>query len=77
MEVTIQHINIYNDGLIEMIVVCNICQEKNYHTITHASTKTKNKIAIDFSKLGKRCCGAHMSKEGKTTICDAEYKLYN
>ena len=77
MEVTIQHINIYNDGLIEMIVVCNICKEKNYHTITHASTKTNNKITIDFSKLGKRCCGAHMSKKGKITICDATYKLYN
>ena len=77
MEATIQHINIYNDGLIEMIVVCNICKEQNYHTITHASTKTNNKITIDFSKLGKRCCGSHMSKEGKTSICDADYKLYN
>ena len=39
MEATIQNINIYDDGLIEMVVICNNCKVTNYHTITHSSTK--------------------------------------
>lgn len=65
MEAVIQQINIYNDGAIEMVVICNSCKKQNFHTINHASTKTNKKISIDFSKLGKRCCGAHMSKKDK------------
>ena len=77
MEAIIQEINIYNDGVIEMVVICNSCKKQNFHTITHASAKTNNKITIDFSKLAKRCCGAHMSKKGQMTICEADYNLYN
>jgi hypothetical protein len=53
MEAIIQQINIYNDGAIEMVVICNSCKKQNFHTINHASTKTNKKISIDFSKLGK------------------------
>jgi len=77
MEAIIQEINIYNDGVIEMVVICNSCKKQNFHTITHASAKTSNKITIDFSKLGKRCCGPTMSKDGKNIICYADYNLYN
>jgi hypothetical protein len=55
MESTIQFIDVYNDGLIQMIVICNTCKNKNVHTITNSSTKQKDKITIDFSILGKRC----------------------
>ena len=75
MEANIQYINVYNDGLIEMIVICNSCKKQNIHTITHTSSKTNDKITIDFSKLGKRCCGVHV-QHGKNTICDADYNLY-
>lgn len=76
MEANIQHINVYDDGLIEMIVVCNSCKKLNVHTITHASTKSDDKITIDFFKLGKRCCGNH-GKPGKPdTMCCANYNLY-
>ena len=34
MEATIQHINIYDDGLIEMIVICNNCKNTNYQYST-------------------------------------------
>ena len=37
MEANIQYINVYNDGLIEMIVICNSCKKQNVHTITHLS----------------------------------------
>jgi len=77
MEAIIQHINIYNDGAIEMVVICNSCKKQNFHTISHASTKTNKKISIDFLKLGKRCCEPNMSKKGQMNICDAEYNLYN
>jgi hypothetical protein len=69
MEASIQKINIYDDGLIDMIVICNKCKHTNYHTITHSSTKKDDKITIDFSKLGKRCCDNFVK-------CDADYKLY-
>ena len=54
MEANIQYINIYYDGLIEMVVICNSCKIQNIHTITHTSSKTNDKITINFSKLGKR-----------------------
>ena len=79
MEATIQNIKIYNDGLIEMVVICNSCKNINYHTITHASTKQDNKIIIDFSKLGKRCCDNRrkLNNSGKlNNTCYADYKLY-
>ena len=68
MEVNIQYINVYNDGLIQMIVICNSCKKKNIHTITHASTNLPDKIKIDFANLGKRCCDNFK--------CDADYNLY-
>jgi hypothetical protein len=75
MEVTIQQIKIYNDGIIEMVVCCNKCKNINCHTITHASTKIDDKIIIDFSKLDKRCChNFEMTKKQKTYNVD--YKLY-
>jgi hypothetical protein len=48
MEANIQYIKVYNNGLIEMIVICNSCKIQNTHTITHASTKTNDKITINF-----------------------------
>jgi hypothetical protein len=75
MEATIQNINIYNDGSIEIVVICNNCNHKNYHTITHASTTNGNKTSIDFSKLGKRSCDNHGQLKTKN-ICYADYKLY-
>jgi hypothetical protein len=80
METTIKEINIYNDGVIEMIVKCSSCHNLNRHTITHASTKYNNKITVDFSKLGKRCCDNHgkivNGEVDVTSICYSEYKLY-
>ena len=76
MEATIQHINIYDDGLIEMVVICNNCKHTNYHTITRSSTKIGDKTTIDFSKLGKRCCDNFHGNNGQTPKCDADYNLY-
>jgi hypothetical protein len=76
MEATIQHINIYNDGLIEMVVICNNCKHTNYHNITHSSTKNSDKTTIDFSKLGKRCCANYEKQENSNLVCYADYKLY-
>lgn len=80
MEATIQYIHIYDDGLIEMVVMCNNCKKTNYHTITHASTKQDDKNTIDFSKLGKRCCDNHkklITLNGtKGVDCNTDYKLY-
>ena len=76
MEATIQNINIYNDGIIEMAVICNSCKKTNYHTITHASNKQDDKITIDFSKLGKRCCHNYGKLNKPNTMCRADYKLY-
>jgi len=76
MDATIEYINLYNDGVIEMIVICNSCKKQNVHTITHSSTKTKDKITIDFSKLGKRCCDNHGQFAKPNTVCYADYTLY-
>lgn len=76
MEATIQYINIYDDGLIEMVVICNNCQHTNYHTITHSSIKNGNKTTIDFSKLGERGCDNYGTPGKKNSICCADYKLY-
>ena len=76
MEATIQHINIYDDGLIEMVVICNNCKNINYHTINDSSTKNGNKTTIDFSKLGKRCCDNHGKPDNSTLVCYTNYKLY-
>lgn len=73
MEATIQSINIYDDGLIVMVVICNQCKHTNYHTITNSSTKIDDKTIIDFSKLGKRCCDNY---EKHNSVCYADYKLY-
>ena len=66
---TIQHISIYDDGLIEMVVICDNCKKTNCHTITHSSTKNDDKTTIDFFKLGKRCCDNH-------SVCYSNYQLY-
>ena len=76
MEANIQYINIYNDGLIEMVVICNSCKIQNIHTITHTSSKTNDKITINFSKLGKRCCHNYGQPGNPNTICYADYNLY-
>ena len=79
MEATIQYINMYDDGLIEMVVICNVCKHVNYHTITHSSTKNGDKTTIDFSKLGKRGCDnfGKLKKSGSVgSVCYANYKLY-
>jgi hypothetical protein len=72
MESTIKHINIYDDGLIEMVVICNNCKHTNYHTITHSSLKNGDKTIIDFSKLGKTCC-QNFAKPNSAFYAD--YKL--
>jgi hypothetical protein len=74
MEATIQHIHIYEDGVVEMVVMCNACNHVNTHNITHSSTKKGGKITVDFSKLGNRCCDNH-GKNPKS-MCTADYKLY-
>ena len=76
MEATIQHINIYDDGLIEMVVICNNCKHTNYHTITRSSTKIGDKTTIDFSKLGKRCCDNYEKQKNSNLVYYADYKLY-
>ena len=76
MEATIQHINIYDDGLIEMVVICNNCKHTNYHNITHSSTKNGDKTTIDFSKLGQRCCDNYEKQKNSNLVCYADYKLY-
>jgi hypothetical protein len=76
MEATIQNINIYDDGVIEMVVICNICKHTNYHTITHSSTKNGDKTTIDFSKLGKRSCDNYGKLNQNSDCCYADYKLY-
>ena len=76
MESNIQYIKVYNNGLIEMIVICNSCKIQNTHTITHASTKTNDKITINFSKLGKRCCDNFGHLGNLNTMCGIEYNLY-
>ena len=75
MEAKIEFINIHNDGIIEMVVVCNSCGKQNIHNLTNALTKTNNNTVINFSKLGKRCCDNH-GQNGKP-ICYADYNLYN
>ena len=59
-----------------MVVSCNNCKHINYHTITHSSTKNSDKITIDFSKLGKRCCDNFHGNNGETPKCEVNYKLY-
>lgn len=76
MEATIQHINIYDDGLIEMVVICNNCKHTNYHNITHSSTKHGYKTTIDFSKLGNRSCDNHGKLKNQISACYVDYKLY-
>ena len=75
MEAIINHIGIYDDGMIEISVTCNMCKEINYHNITNASIKKDNKIIIDFSKFGKRCCD-NLGNRDVNTICTGDYKLY-
>jgi len=76
MEATIQHINMYDDGLIEIVVICNNCKHTNHHTITHSSRKNGDKTTIDFSKLGKRCCHNFGNLKKPNLWCYANYKLY-
>jgi hypothetical protein len=60
-----------------MFVICNSCNKQNIHTITHASSKTNDKITIDFSKLGKRCCDGRYIQNDQRIRCGADYNLYN
>jgi hypothetical protein len=62
---SIQRIHIYDDGVIQMVVICNYCKHINTHTIGHSSTKTGDQTIINFSKLGRRCCD--------NMLCDADY----
>ena len=75
MEAIIKYINIYNDGLIEMVVICNICKSKNIHNITHTVKNNDDKLIIDFSQLGKRCCG-NFKNVKQEILCEANYNLY-
>jgi hypothetical protein len=76
MEVNIKFLNFYNDGKIEIVVQCNNCKKINYHNITNSSTKTADKLTIDFLKLGTRCCDNHGEFNKPETMCNANYKLY-
>ena len=64
MEATIQYINVYDNGSIEMVVICNNCNHTNYHNITHSS------------KLGKRSCDNFGKLKNPNFVCYADYKLY-
>ena len=77
MESTIQKMNIYDDGVIEIIVKCNECNHTNYHTLSKNCFKKKSdKITIDFSKLGKRVCDNFRKPKTPTFVCNGHYKLY-
>lgn len=76
METTIQNITIYDDGIIEMVVMCNICSHINTHTINHATIKNDGKRIIHFSKLGKRCCDNHPKTQVPDSGCYTDYNLY-
>ena len=52
----IQNIIIYDDKIVEILVRCPYCNNKNMHNITHAVTHTNNILNIDFIKLGNRMC---------------------
>ena len=67
----------YDDGLVEIIVICNLCNTNNCHTITGSSTKHADKTTIDFSNLGTRCCHNYGKPENQVnTMCNARYNLY-
>jgi len=76
METNIQYINIYNDGLIDIIFICNSCKIQNVHTITHTLTKTNDKITIDFLKIGNKCCDNCGNFGISNNRCCADYSLY-
>jgi hypothetical protein len=76
MEATIQRINVYNDGNVEIVVICNACYNTNCYNITKSTVKQDDKIAIDFTNLGKRCCDNYGKPNNLSSICYADYKLY-
>lgn len=63
METIIQNITIYDDGCIEMVVLCNT------HIINHATIQKEGKRIIHFSKLGKRCCDNHPIQQVPVSGC--------
>lgn len=68
-EVIIKSIKVYSDNCVEMYVICKNCGNNNRHTITHATTVSKNYLEIDFTQLGTRCCD--------NLKCDViDYQLY-
>ena len=76
MDSNIQNITIYDDGCIEMVVMCNICGYINTHSINNATVKNDGKRIIHFSKLGKRCCDNHPIPQVPDSGCYADYNLY-
>ena len=73
MEVIIQNIKIYDDGVVTIDVMCNNCKSINQHNIGHACMIDENGTkTIDFSKLGKRVCHNFENQNH----CCMNYKLY-
>ena len=70
MSCKITHINFYKDiNLIEIIVVCNKCDNINIHTVTHSLNirENGNKIVLNFD-FGNRACD--------NIKCDNNYAIY-
>lgn len=64
----IKKLSIFNDNVIEIKVECPYCNNVNIHTITHATSKYKNCLSINFEKLGLRACDNIKCYEGQYTL---------
>ena len=58
----------YGDGVVEIVVMCDICKFENTHTITKSYTKSKSNGTIDLTNMASRRCH-------NVNNCDANYKL--
>tara|TARA_Y100000817_G_C16449162_1_gene364252 strand:- start:136 stop:378 length:243 start_codon:yes stop_codon:yes gene_type:complete len=75
----INNMTIFKDGVINIQVKCNKCDNINIHTIKKDSYRLiDGNIIIDFSKLGKRYCdGISDFKNPNKSKCNNVYNIYN